>query len=182
MNIHYETKSLILRNLQEDDCIKLQSYLLENRDFLEKWSPKVDENFYDISNLKKIINDDNKSNLSKSSLKLHIFLKENNKLIGSISLSNIVYGAFLSCFLGYKLHTNYTKQGYMSEALEKIVDIAFDELKLHRIEANIMPMNLASQKLVQKFSFENEGLSKKYLKINGVWEDHYHYVLINNNL
>ena len=182
MNIHYETKNLILRNLQEDDCFELQNYLLVNKEFLEEWSPKVDEDFYDISKLKKMINDDNKSNESKSSLKLHIFLKENNQLIGSIGLSNIVYGAFLSCFLGYKLHKDYTKRAYMSEALEKIIDIAFNELKLHRIEANIMPKNLASQKLVQKFSFENEGLSKKYLKINGLWEDHYHYVLLNDKL
>ena len=70
----------------------------------------------------------------------------------------------------------------MSEALKKIINIAFNELKLHRIEANIMPKNLASQKLVQKFSFKNEGLSKKYLKINGLWEDHYHYVLLNDKL
>ena len=65
MNIHYETNNLILRNLQEEDCFELQNYLLVNKEFLEEWSPKVDEDFYDISNLKKIINDDNKSNESK---------------------------------------------------------------------------------------------------------------------
>lgn len=180
--LKYETKNLILRSLDIEDLIVLKNYLLENQDFMKEWSPTTDSSFYENENLEKIIFDEIKQNENKSALKLHLFLKKENKLIGSISLSNIVYGPFLSCFLGYKLHKDYLKKGYMSEALEKIINIAFDEFKLHRIEANIIPKNIASQKLVQKFGFENEGLSKKYLKINGVWEDHYHYVLLNKDL
>ena len=180
--LKYETKNLILRSLDIEDLKVLKNYLLENQDFMKEWSPTTDSSFYENENLEKIIFDEIKQNENKSALKLHLFLKKENKLIGSISLSNIVYGPFLSCFLGYKLHKDYLKKGYMSEALEKIINIAFDEFKLHRIEANIIPKNIASQKLVQKFGFENEGLSKKYLKINGVWEDHYHYVLLNKDL
>ena len=180
--LKYETKNLILRSLDIEDLIVLKNYLLENQDFMKEWSPTTDSSFYENENLEKIIFDEIKQNENKSALKLHLFLKKENKLIGSISLSNIVYGPFLSCFLGYKLHKDYLKKGYMSQALEKIINIAFDEFKLHRIEANIIPKNTASQKLVQKFGFENEGLSKKYLKINGVWEDHYHYVLLNKDL
>ena len=180
--LKYETKNLILRSLDLEDLEVLKNYLLENQDFMKEWSPTTDSSFYENENLEKIIFDEIKQNENKSALKLHLFLKKENKLIGSISLSNIVYGPFLSCFLGYKLHKDYLKKGYMSEALEKIINIAFDEFKLHRIEANIIPKNIASQKLVQKFGFENEGLSKKYLKINGVWEDHYHYVLLNKDL
>lgn len=180
--LKYETKNLILRSSDIEDLQVLKNYLLENQDFMKEWSPTTDSSFYENENLEKIIFDEIKQNENKSALKLHLFLKKENKLIGSISLSNIVYGPFLSCFLGYKLHKDYLKNGYMSEALEKIINIAFDEFKLHRIEANIIPKNIASQKLVQKFGFENEGLSKKYLKINGVWEDHYHYVLLNKDL
>jgi len=180
--IKYETENLILRTLELEDIHILKEYIIDNIAFMEKWSPKTDSSFYETENLEKIVLQEIEQNKSKSTLKLHIFLKEKNKLIGSISLSNIVYGPFLSCFLGYKLHKDYIKKGYMSEALEKIIHIAFKEFKLHRIEANIIPQNIASQKLVQKFGFENEGLSKKYLKINGVWEDHYHFVLLNKDL
>lgn len=178
----YETKNLSLRELNERDVDAFRVYLLDNKNFLEPWSPIVDESYYENTNLIKVIQADIKSNSEKFSVKLAIFNKVENKLIGTIALSNIVYGPFLSCFLGYKLHKDYIKMGYMSEALNKVIEIAFKELNLHRIEANIIPKNVASQNLVKKFGFQNEGLSKKYLKINGIWEDHYHFVLLNSEL
>ena len=58
----------------------------------------------------------------------------------------------------------------------------FEEIKIHRIEANIMPINIVSIKVIEKLGFENEGLAKKYLKVNGIWEDHFHYVKLNTKL
>lgn len=69
----------------------------------------------------------------------------------------------------------------MTQAVSAITKIAFEELKLHRIEANVMPFNKASLRVLEKCGFENEGLSKKYLKINNVWEDHIHMVKLNEN-
>jgi [ribosomal protein S5]-alanine N-acetyltransferase len=58
----------------------------------------------------------------------------------------------------------------------------FQELGLHRIEANIMPKNKRSLRVVEKLGFYNEGLAYKYLKINGKWEDHIHMVLLNDKV
>ena len=58
----------------------------------------------------------------------------------------------------------------------------FTEKRLHRIEANIIPRNIASIKAIEKAGFIYEGISKKYLNINGVWEDHLHYVLLNSEI
>jgi ribosomal-protein-alanine N-acetyltransferase len=69
--------------------------------------------------------------------------------------------------------------GYITEALRRAIRFAFEDLQLHRIEANIMPKNVRSIRVVEKLGFVNEGLSRKYLKIAGVWEDHVHYVLLN---
>ncbi len=69
----------------------------------------------------------------------------------------------------------------MEEALREVINYAFFTLNLHRIEANIMPYNEASIKLVEKLNFKREGLAPKYLKINGTWEDHIHFSLINEN-
>ena len=91
-------------------------------------------------------------------------------------------GAFCSAFLGYKLDENYINQGYMTMAISMIVSYAFDELHLHRIEANVMPRNKASLRALEKNHFENEGLSKHYLNINGIWEDHIHMVRINYSM
>ncbi len=71
-------------------------------------------------------------------------------------------------------------KGYMTEAIMAVVKVAFKEMKLHRIEANVMPRNLRSIRVVEKCGFINEGLAKQYLKINGVWEDHYHMVILND--
>ena len=101
------------------------------------------------------------------------------EVIGSIALSNVVTGAFWSCFLGYKLDQEHGGRGYMTEAVKAVVEYGFETLKLHRIEANIMPRNAASIAVVTKCGFEYEGTARKYLKINGVWEDHAHYVVLN---
>ena len=64
-------------------------------------------------------------------------------------------------------------------AIEMLVKYAFEELYLHRIEANVMPKNKASLRVLEKDHFVNEGISKYYLNINGIWEDHIHMVRIN---
>ena len=69
----------------------------------------------------------------------------------------------------------------MTEAVELITRYAFDHLELHRIEANVMPRNVASLRVLEKNGYINEGISQKYLNINGVWEDHYHMVILNEN-
>jgi ribosomal-protein-alanine N-acetyltransferase len=105
-----------------------------------------------------------------------------SKTIGTVSLSNIVRGPFQSCHLGYKLDKDEINKGFMTEAVEKVINITFKDLKLHRIEANIMPKNKASLRVVEKLNFYNEGIAYKYLKINGKWEDHIHMVLLNEDL
>jgi ribosomal-protein-alanine N-acetyltransferase len=118
-----------------------------------------------------------------SSFRLWVFKKgDNSRIIGSVGFNNIVRGAFLSCHLGYKSDKDETNNGYITEAIRHGIKIMFDEFGLHRIEANIMPKNKASLRTVEKLGFINEGISRKYLKINGVWEDHIHMVLFNESV
>jgi ribosomal-protein-alanine N-acetyltransferase len=116
-------------------------------------------------------------------IRLWIFKKEDrNKAIGNICFSNIIYGNFLSCFLGYKLDKQEINKGYTTEAVKKGISIMFEEYKLHRIEANIIPENIRSIRVVKKLNFEKEGYSKRYLNINGEWRDHIHYAVYNDTL
>lgn len=100
-------------------------------------------------------------------------------IIGSIGLSNVVWGAFRSAHLGYKLDKDYINRGYMTMAVELVTNYAFSELGLHRIEGNVMPRNRRSLRVLEKCGYENEGLARYYLNINGVWEDHIHMVKLN---
>ena len=99
-------------------------------------------------------------------------------IIGSITLSAIIRGAFESCYLGYKLRPDLYRQGFMREALVEVIDYAFREVHLHRLEANVMPRNQPSAALLRSLGFREEGVSRAYLSIQGRWEDHVHHVLL----
>jgi ribosomal-protein-alanine N-acetyltransferase len=99
-------------------------------------------------------------------------------VLGSITLSSIIRGAFQNCFLGYKLRPDLYRCGIMREALVAVVEYVFDEIGLHRIEANVIPRNEASLGLLRSLGFVDEGVSRAYLHIQGRWEDHHHMVLL----
>lgn len=181
----YETDRLVLKVLDEGDAESVLDYYLRNREFLEEWEFRRAEAFYTLEAQTEQLLSDYKDFEEKRALRLWIFLKgdkDSSRTIGTIAFNNIVYGAFLSCFLGYKLDKSEINKGYITEALKKGIEIIFDEYKLHRIEANIMPKNLRSLRIAEKLGFYNEGLAYRYLKINGKWEDHIHMVLLNDKL
>lgn len=178
--ILYKTKRLILRPLKIDDIDLFVNYYKNNMEFLKPWTPKRTRDYYSKENLLKVINGNESSNIDKSCIFLAMFFHDENKIIGFTSISNIVYGPFLSCYLGYNLDKDEVGKGYMNEALTKVIDICFKEYGLHRIEANIIPYNTKSINVVKKLGFVNEGLSLQYLKIDGEWRDHNHYVLLNS--
>ena len=95
-----------------------------------------------------------------------------------INLNEIVRGAFQSAYLGYYIGTPYAGQGYMMEALKLVIEYAFNELRLHRLEANIQPQNAASLALVKRCGFRKEGFSPRYLKIDGDWRDHERWAIL----
>jgi ribosomal-protein-alanine N-acetyltransferase len=95
-----------------------------------------------------------------------------NELCGVINLSEIVRGSFESAYLGYYALAPHAGKGFMSAGLELVLDRAFGELGLHRLEANIQPKNQRSIELVRRAGFRCEGLSRRYLKIAGRWRDH----------
>lgn len=173
---------LILRQISTDESLLLQDYLIRNREFLTQWEPIRDDEYFSIDSLKNLIRDEIIHFQNGAAINYYIFYPGESRIIGKISFSNIIYGPFLSCYLGYKLDKGEVNRGVMTEALGEAIENLFQEYKLHRIEANILPRNRASIRVVEKLGFINEGISRKYLKINGVWEDHIHFVLLNEEI
>jgi ribosomal-protein-alanine N-acetyltransferase len=99
-------------------------------------------------------------------------------LVGVINLTNIVLGSFCSGYLGYYAFRGYERQGLMREGLALVVQRSFEQLGLHRLEANIQPANQASLALARSCGFEREGFSPRYLKINGEWRDHERWAIV----
>ncbi len=102
---------------------------------------------------------------------------EDDAVFGVFTISQIVRGAFQSAYLGYYGHARYANQGYMSAALEQVLDHVFGALALHRIEANIQPANAPSVALARGAGFRLEGFSPRYLLIGGRWRDHERYAI-----
>lgn len=99
-------------------------------------------------------------------------------ILGIINLNEIVYGPLQSASLGYAIGVDYARQGYMTEALPLALRYAFEDLGLHRVEANIRPENVASIALVQRAGFRMEGCSLRFLQVNGCWRDHERWALL----
>lgn len=180
-----KTERLILKVLDDSFTSEVLDFYSRNAKFLSNWEPARELEFYSEQYQRKQLNDELNRIQAGNLFKVWMFSKEDsqyNKIIGSIALNEIIRGCFQSCFLGYKIDETYRNKGYMTEGVSKIVEYAFRELNLHRIEANIIPSNLASIRVVEKNGFINEGVSRKYLKINGVWEDHIHMVRLNENM
>jgi len=107
-----------------------------------------------------------------------IHLVETGELVGAINVTNIVYGAFRSGYLGYFAFTGNEGRSRMRAGLQRVVRYAFTALQLHRLEANIQPENRASLALVQSCGFRKEGFSPAYLKIGGRWRDHERWAIV----
>ncbi|MCR8644451.1 GNAT family N-acetyltransferase [Paenibacillus sp. N1-5-1-14] len=183
MTIEIETGRLILKTIDESYTNQLLNYVLRNQHFLEEWEVARTADYYTLDMQRRLISGDLLQIEQGQVVKVWMYTKEQpDVMIGSIALSNIVRGAFLSCFLGYRLDHAAKNKGYMTEGIRRMIEVAFEELELHRIEANIMPKNAASLKVVQKLGFYEEGLAKNYLRINGKWEDHIHMVLRNEQM
>ena len=154
--------TILLRAPKLADLNDFVSAMQASQDLHIPWvqSPCTQESF--LSYLKQYEAPDHKSYL----------VCINKQIAGVINLSQIIRGAFQSAFMGYYATKSFAHQGIMTQALRQTVHIAFTELQLHRLEANIQPENTASKHLVARCGFRQEGFSPKYLKIMGQWQDH----------
>lgn len=99
------------------------------------------------------------------------------RLVGQVTLGNIVRRAFCSAYAGYWVDRRVAGRGIVPTALALAVDHAFTAGGLHRIEVNIRPENVASRRVVEKLGFREEAYHPRYLHIDGDWRDHIGYAL-----
>lgn len=104
--------------------------------------------------------------------KSYLVIDHNHNITGVFNISEIVRGYFQNAYIGFYAVEGYAGKGYMSAGLKLILQDVFDELKLHRLEANIQPVNINSINLVKYNKFRKEGYSPRYLMVNNDWRDH----------
>ncbi len=94
------------------------------------------------------------------------------QLIGEMNMSSVMGHPFYSCYVGYWIDQKQAGQSYASEALAAVLRFGFEECLLYRIQVAIVPKNNASLRVVEKLGIPKEGIARKFLEINGNWEDH----------
>jgi [ribosomal protein S5]-alanine N-acetyltransferase len=110
-----------------------------------------------------------------------VFRSTDEALVGGLMLANIRRGIVQAGTLGYWVGEAHARNGYMTAALRALLPFAFGGLSLHRVEAACIPTNVPSIRLLEKCGFIREGLARRYLCINGAWQDHYLYGLVNDD-
>ncbi|MDP4523571.1 RimJ/RimL family protein N-acetyltransferase [Bacillus halotolerans] len=171
--------TIYIRPLETEDAeenLRLQS---ENRAFFEQFSMIRADDYYTIEGQRKRIEQYQQRLENDQEYHFGIFTNKDHTLIGTVSLFQIIRGALQCAFIGYFLDKAHNGKGLMTEAVRLIVDYAFYDLKLHRIEAGVMPRNLGSMRVLEKAGFHKEGIARKNVKINGKWEDHQVLAILN---
>ncbi len=178
-----ETDRLRLAVLRKNSAQAVTDYLVRNKEFHQKWSQTHNDSYFLLKTQKKYLSYDETEYKAGRLVPLWIMKKdEPDRIIGRVSFFNIAYGGMMSCAVGYHLDEGCTGKGYMREALLAASCLMAKELKMHRIEAFILPENERSLNLIRKAGFTEEGLRKSYMHINGQWRDHMSFYILDETL
>lgn len=177
----WETERLVLRLPGPEASANVREYGLRSAEFHRPFDPIRPADFWELPLVAERLATQLQEFEEGVSLCLFLARKQQpDYILGAINLRNIIRGAMQGCTVGYGLAPDALGQGYMTEALKAIVEIGFNELKLHRVEVNVMPRNAPSLAVAERAGFQREGVSPRYLQIAGVWEDHVRLARIND--
>jgi [ribosomal protein S5]-alanine N-acetyltransferase len=144
----------------------------QSRAFLQPWEPTWPEDDLLRVSFRRRLAAYSREIESDGAYPFFIFRPSDNALVGGVTLSNVRRGVAQMATVGYWIGQPYAGQGYMTAALRPLLAFAFGSLGLHRVEAACVPENEPSRRLLLKSGFQQEGLARAYLKINGNWRDH----------
>ena len=168
-----ETDRLRLSVLKKSAAGAAADYYARNREFHRRWAQTHDDRYFTAAEQREYLRYDASEYLHGRLVPLYIQKKdEPDRIIGRVSYFNFAYGGMMSCSVGYHLDEEETGKGYMTEALSLSADMIAETMKLHRLEAFILPQNTRSKNLLLRCGFIYEGTRKSYMHINGRWEDH----------
>lgn len=168
-------KKCYVRTFQEKDARNLTGLVSRNKYFWSTYEPLNRPEYYTVDTQYKKIQESLYLMGSQREFTFGIYDLSTDYLIGHIALYSIKRLPYSSGFVGYAMDEAYVGKGIVTEAVELIIHFAFEEVGLHRVEAYVAPENKASIRVLEKAGFQQEGLLRKLLYINGKWVDHYMY-------
>ncbi|HZT17866.1 MAG TPA: GNAT family protein [Dongiaceae bacterium] len=179
--LRLDTARLYLRRPRLTDWRAWVAVRGASRAFLEPWEPSWPDDALTIAAYRRRLRQMAAEWRNDQGYGLFLFSTASDELVGGVNLSNVRRGVAQTASLGYWMSAAQANKGMMGEALSALLPHAFDRLGLHRIEAACLPHNKASRALLAKLGFREEGYAVKYLKINGIWQDHVLYALLSDD-
>jgi ribosomal-protein-alanine N-acetyltransferase len=176
-----DAERVTLRTPQMSDYPAWAELRAASRDFLTPWEPLWAADELSRSSFRRRVRHYLRDLREDMGYALFIFSNADGALVGGLTLCNVRRGVTQACTLGYWTGAPYARQGYMTAAVRAVIPFVFDSLELHRLEAACLPSNTASIKLLERTGFGHEGLARRYLRINGVWQDHLLYALLDSD-
>lgn len=172
-SIRLMTPRLVIELMEPGHAPRLAEFFRRNESHLRPWDPPrprgITEVEYWQSEATRATEEYSEGGVARWVLLEH---GGNDRIIGRINYTQIVRGPFQSCMLGYAIDHGSEGRGLMQEALQATLDHTFKVLRLHRVQANHLPENRRSARLLERLGFRIEGLARDYLFINGAWRDH----------
>lgn len=159
-----------LRPVELSDAKDLAAAYLRNRRHLEQWEPTRGDDFFTVGGQEASIQA--KLGLYAAGSEVPWVVTGSRGIQGMITLTGIVRGPFQNANLGYWIDAECTGRGLASCAVAAVVNMATEELGLHRVQAATLLHNTASQAVLNRCGFERIGVAPAYLHIAGEWQDH----------
>jgi ribosomal-protein-alanine N-acetyltransferase len=175
-------RGLYLRSAVMGDYAAWAELRARSRDHLVPWEPQWSRDELSRATFRRRIRHYQREMREDLAYAFLIFREADDTLLGGLTLSNVRRGVTQAAAVGYWIGLPHIGSGYMTRALRAAIGFAFGELGLHRLDAASMPHNTASLQVLEHCGFQHEGLARRYLKINGAWQDHVLLALLSDDL
>ena len=167
------TERLSLRTPVVSDAAAFAGYRVKNRASHGWTEPPRGDEYFTIGYWKQALAPVADRAKDDTEYRFAAFLRDDpDQLVGLVNLYNVVRGPIQSALLGYSVDVDFMGQGYGTEGVSAVVKWAFNQADLMRLEANVLPHNHASVRVLQKCGFQRVGTTHKSLKLVSGWEDH----------
>ncbi len=153
-----------------------------SREFLTPWEPTWPRDDLSKSSFRRRLKRYGRDMRDDLAYPFFLFEIDSDNIVGGLTLSNVRRGVAQCCALGYWIGMPYARSGHMTAAVTAIIPYVFKTLQLHRLEAACLPFNEASVRLLKRSGFNEEGYARRYLRINGKWQDHLLFGLIADDM
>ncbi|MCS5422524.1 MULTISPECIES: GNAT family N-acetyltransferase [Psychrilyobacter] len=163
-------ENITIEMISKSHAEELLKFERENRDFFEVNLPPRADEYYCLENLQKIL-DEIIMEQEDGLCYMYLIRNESNEIIGRVNLFSVIRGILQKAEIGYRIGEEYNGCGYATKAVKLVIDKAFNEHNLHRIEAGTSPANIGSQIVLIKNGFEFIGRTRQVININEKWED-----------